>query len=188
MFNNRLSLTMDYYYKSTDPLLIAIGLPASSGLPMSYNSTLGAYTTSYNTNLGKQIAKGFTATLQYYIIRNLKERLTWSVRGTLRSESAKLDGIGNTLSSLNNFGQNRSTQRYYDGADPGTGDLNAIKILIRTSQLIEHIDNRLKQRPSIPRNPPRISSKPNSLTKRKQLKRERNAIQARTLRHNQSLQ
>ena len=81
-------------------------------------STLGAYTTSYNTNLGKQIAKGFTATLQYYIIRNLKERLTWSVRGTLRSESAKLDGIGNTLSSLNNFGQNRSTQRYYDGADP----------------------------------------------------------------------
>lgn len=118
MFNNRLSLTMDYYYKSTDPLLIAIGLPASSGLPMSYNSTLGAYTTSYNTNLGKQIAKGFTATLQYYIIRNLKERLTWSVRGTLRSESAKLDGIGNTLSSLNNFGQNRSTQRYYDGADP----------------------------------------------------------------------
>ena len=56
--------------------------------------------------------------MQYYIIRNLKERLTWSVRGTLRSESAKLDGIGNTLSSLNNFGQNRSTQRYYDGADP----------------------------------------------------------------------
>lgn len=118
MFDNRLSLTMDYYYKNTDPLLIAIGLPASSGLPMSYNSTLGAYTTSYNTNLGKQIAKGFSATLQYYIIRNLKKRLTWSVRGTIRTESTKLDGIGNTLSSLNKFGQNRSTQRYYDGADP----------------------------------------------------------------------
>ena len=47
----------------------------------------------------------------------------------------------------------------------GTGNLDAIEILIRTPQLIEHIDNRLKQRPSIPRNPPRISSKPNSLIK-----------------------
>ncbi len=118
MFDNRLSLTMDYYYKKTDPLLIAIGLPASSGLPMSYNSTLGEYTTSYNTNLGNQVAKGFTATLQYYIIRDLKKRLTWSVRGTMRAESTKLGGIGNTLSSLNKYGQSRSTQRYYDGADP----------------------------------------------------------------------
>ena len=65
----------------------------------------------------------------------------------------------------------------------GTGNLNAIEILIRTPQLIEHIDNRLKQRPSIPRNPPRISSKPHSLTKRKQLKRERHRIRPRTLRH-----
>ena len=118
MFDNRLNITMDYYYKSTDPLLIAIGLPASSGLPMSYNSSLGSYTSSYNTNLGKQISKGFTATAQYYIIRQLKKRLTWSVRATLRLESNKLDGIGNTLESLNKYGQSRSTQRYYDGADP----------------------------------------------------------------------
>ena len=69
-----------------------------------------------------------------------------------------------------------------------TGNLNAIEILIGTPQLIEHIDNRLEQRPSIPRNPPRISSKPHSLIKRKQLKRERNDIRASTLRHNQSLQ
>ena len=66
----------------------------------------------------------------------------------------------------------------------GTGNLNAIKVLIRTPQLIEHIDNSLKQRPSIPRNPPRISSQPNSLIKRKQLKRERNDIRPRTLSHN----
>ena len=65
----------------------------------------------------------------------------------------------------------------------GTGNLNAIEILVRTPQLIEHIDNRLKQRTSIPRNPPRISSKPNSLIKRKQLKRERNDIRPRTLSH-----
>ena len=68
----------------------------------------------------------------------------------------------------------------------GTGNLNAIKVLVRMPQLIEHIDNRLKQRPSIPRNPPRISSKPHSLIKRKQIKLKRNGIQARTLRHIQN--
>ena len=118
LFNNRLNITADYYHKSTDPLLIAIGLPASSGLAEKYNSRLGAYTTSYNTNLGKQISKGFTATVQYYLLRNLKERLTWSVRGTVRMESNELNGIGNTLETLNKYGQSRSTQRFFDGADP----------------------------------------------------------------------
>ena len=118
LFNNRLNITADYYHKSTDPLLIAIGLPASSGLAEKYNSSLGAYTTSYNTNLGKQISKGFTATVQYYLLRNLKERLTWSVRGTVRMESNELTGIGNTLETLNKYGQSRSTQRFFDGADP----------------------------------------------------------------------
>ena len=65
----------------------------------------------------------------------------------------------------------------------GTGNLNAIEILVRTTKLIEHIDNRLKQRTSIPRNPPRISRQPNSLIKRKQIKLKRNGIQAGTLRH-----
>ena len=118
LLNNRLNITADYYHKSTDPLLIAIGLPASSGLAEKYNSSLGAYTTSYNTNLGKQISKGFTATAQYYLLRNLKERLTWSVRGTVRMESNELNGIGNTLETLNKYGQSRSTQRFFDGADP----------------------------------------------------------------------
>ena len=118
LFNNRLNITADYYHKSTDPLLIAIGLPASSGLAEKYNSSLGAYTTSYNTNLGKQISKGFTATVQYYLLRNLKERLTWSVRGTVRIESNELNGIGNPLETLNKYGQSRSTQRFFDGADP----------------------------------------------------------------------
>lgn len=106
LFDNRLSLTLDYYYKTTDPLLIAIGLPSSSGQ------------TSYNTNLGKQLSKGFTGTLQYYLFRDFEKRLTWSLRGSIRLEKSRLDGIGNSLEALNNYGQSRSTQRYYDGADP----------------------------------------------------------------------
>lgn len=106
LFNERFNMTLDYYYKTTDPLLIAIGLPSSSGI------------TSYNTNLGKQISKGFTGTAQYYIFRDFDKRLTWSVRATVRMEKSELDGIGNKLESLNEYNKSRSTERYYDGADP----------------------------------------------------------------------
>ena len=106
LFNERFNMTLDYYYKTTDPLLLAIGLPSSSGV------------TSYNTNLGKQISKGFTSTAQYYIFRDFDKRLTWSVRATVRMESSKLGGIGNTLATMNEYNKGRSTERFYDGADP----------------------------------------------------------------------
>lgn len=107
LFNDRLNIVWDYFHKTTDPLLITIGLPASSGI------------STYPTNLGKQITKGFTGSVRYYIIRNLPERLTWSVRGNIRMLSYKLDGIGDQLGDLNKYGQeNKSTKRYYDGADP----------------------------------------------------------------------
>lgn len=106
LFKERFNLTLDYYYKTTDPLLLAIGLPSSSGL------------TSYNTNLGRQISKGFTGVAQYYIFRDFTKRLTWSLRATIRMESSKLDGIGNTLETMNEYNKGRSTERFYDGADP----------------------------------------------------------------------
>jgi len=107
LLDNRLNLNLDYYHKKTDPLLIAIGLPASSGV------------SSYNTNLGNQISKGFTGMVQYYLLRDFEKRLTWSLRGTVRIEKSKLGGIGDSLESLNDFGQtNKSVKRYYDGSDP----------------------------------------------------------------------
>ena len=106
LFNERFSMTLDYYWKTTDPLLLAIGLPSSSGI------------TSYNSNFGKQLSTGFTGTVQYYIFRDFDKRLTWSLRGTIRMEDSELDGIGNSLESMNEYNQSRSTERYYDGADP----------------------------------------------------------------------
>lgn len=108
LLNNRWNITADYYHKNTDPLLIAVGLPSSSGVPG----------LTYNTNLGKQISQGFTATVQYYILRDLQKRITWSVRANVRMEKVELDGIGNSLESLNSYGQSRTLTRYYDGADP----------------------------------------------------------------------
>lgn len=106
LFDNRFSLTVDYYHKKTDPLLIGITMPLSSG------------TTSYFSNAGNQVSQGLTFTAQYYILRNLEKRQIWSIRATGRTQKNKIDGIGNKLDSFNNSGRGSSTTRYFDGADP----------------------------------------------------------------------
>lgn len=124
ILNNRLTITGDYYYKTTDPLLIAIDMPPSSG----------ATNNQIYKNFGKQTSKGFTAQASYYIIRQMQKRFWWSVRGSIRTGSNKLSGIGNRLDSFNKIGRgededkkpesekpyrsNKSTKRFYDGADP----------------------------------------------------------------------
>ena len=106
MFDNRVSFTVDYYHKVTDPLLIGITMPLSSG------------TTEYYSNAGKQTSQGLTFTAQYYILRNLEKRIMWSIRATGRTQDNKIDGIGNKLDAFNNSGRGSSTTRYFDGADP----------------------------------------------------------------------
>ena len=106
MFDNRLTFTVDYYHKVTDPLLIGITMPLSSG------------TTDYYSNAGKQTSQGLTFTAQYYILRNLEKRQMWSIRVTGRTQSNKIDGIGTKLDAFNNSGRGSSTTRYFDGADP----------------------------------------------------------------------
>ena len=104
---DRWNVSFDYYDKKTDPLLISIGVPPSSGI-----------STSWNTNLGVQRSKGILGTVSYYILRNLKNRLTWNVRATVRHEDIKLDKLNGGLEELNKVGKNSTTKRYYDGADP----------------------------------------------------------------------
>ena len=106
LFDSRLSFTVDYYHKVTDPLLIGITMPLSSG------------TTDYYSNAGKQTSQGLTFTAQYYILKNLEKRIMWSVRATGRTQKNKIDGIGNKLDAFNNNGRGTSTTRYFDGADP----------------------------------------------------------------------
>lgn len=106
MFNNRFSLTLDYFHKVTDPLLIGITMPYSSG------------TTEYFTNAGKQTSQGLTFTAVGYLIRNTEDRIMWSLRVNGRTQKNKIDGIGNSLDAFNNDGRGSHTTRYYDGADP----------------------------------------------------------------------
>ena len=113
LIDKRLNITADYYHKVTDPLLINISMPLSSG------------TSSYLTNMGKQISQGLTLSASYYIIQKLDQRFSWLVRGNLRTQKTKLDKIGNKLDELNKSGQGRNTVRYYNGADPD--DIWAVK-------------------------------------------------------------
>ena len=105
LIDKRLNITADYYHKVTDPLLINISMPLSSG------------TSSYLTNMGKQISQGLTLSASYYIIQKLDQRFSWLVRGNLRTQKTKLDKIGNKLDELNKSGQGHNTVRYYNGAD-----------------------------------------------------------------------
>ena len=113
LIDKRLNITADYYHKVTDPLLINISMPLSSG------------TSSYLTNMGKQISQGLTLSASYYIIQKLDQRFSWLVRGNLRTQKTKLDKIGNKLDELNKSGQGHNTDRYYNGADPD--DIWAVK-------------------------------------------------------------
>ena len=106
LFNKRFSLTADYYYKVTDPLLIKVSTPLSSG------------TSTYMTNAGEQVSQGLTASVSYYIFQNFEERFSWMVRANVRTQKTRIDKIGNKLSTLNASGKGENTVRYYDGADP----------------------------------------------------------------------
>ena len=106
LFNKRFSLTADYYYKVTDPLLIKVSTPLSSG------------TSTYMTNAGEQVSQGLTASVSCYIFQNFEERFSWMVRANVRTQKTRIDKIGNKLSTLNASGKGENTVRYYDGADP----------------------------------------------------------------------
>ena len=104
---DRWNLEFDYYDKKTDPLLISISAPLSTGI-----------TSNWNTNMGIQRSKGFLGSVSYYVLRNLERRLTWSLRATFRHEEIKLDELNGALDDLNKVGKNNTVRRYYDGADP----------------------------------------------------------------------
>jgi TonB-linked SusC/RagA family outer membrane protein len=113
LLDRRASLTFDYYYKVTDPLLIRVNTPQSSGTP------------SFLTNAGEQVSRGFTLSASYHVFRDIERRLLWQLRVNARAQSSRIDKIGNQLATFNRGGRGANTVRYYDGADPD--DLWAVR-------------------------------------------------------------
>ena len=104
MLNARLRLSCDYFVKTTDPLLIYMSVPASSG------------TTTIPENMGEQLTKGYTITANYLIIK--APNIMWSVNANLRHMTSEYRNISKSLDLYNKQNQGANMIRYYDGASP----------------------------------------------------------------------
>lgn len=100
-FEDRLKFSADYYYKNTDPLLVSVTLPPSTGVSRKY------------TNLGSQISQGYSGSLNILAIK--KDDLRLNFNFSFRHNESKYENIGNSLEFMN---QKDVFRRYYDGASP----------------------------------------------------------------------
>jgi hypothetical protein len=108
---NRLRITADYFVKTTDPLLVFVALPSSSGA------------TSVTDNLGGQQQKGLTVTANYTVLQ--RNEVNWMVNLNARRLKSYYMNFGNALSNFNEKNKGVNMTRYYDGASPG--DLWAVR-------------------------------------------------------------
>ena len=109
--DNRLRVNFDYFNKKTDPLLVHIGTPSSTGA------------TTIPRNVGKQITQGVNVTLNYSIIR--RDDMFWSVNANMRHQTSEYRNVSDVLTKYNLDNRNRNLTRYYDGGSPS--DLWAVR-------------------------------------------------------------
>ncbi|WP_157273870.1 SusC/RagA family TonB-linked outer membrane protein [Pedobacter sp. BAL39] len=111
--NNRLRFTADYFVKNTDPLLVFVTLPSSTGV------------SSVAQNIGEQVTRGFTIVTDYTLMR--RKDFNWRVNLNMRQLKAEYRNMGNQLNSFNEANKSRNLVRYYDGGSPS--DLWAVRSL-----------------------------------------------------------
>ena len=108
LWKDRMNITLDYYWKNTDPLLAVISTPGSMGV------------TTIAMNAGGQKTQGWEATLRVSPIYRPSEGINWNLSVNATSSRSVYDGIGNSFSALNESGKTSlaGTTRYYDGGSP----------------------------------------------------------------------
>ncbi len=90
IFNNRIRLTADLFYKKTSDLLINLNLAPSTGFP------------NYWTNAGEIENKGFEVELAADIIA--QKGFSWTVAGNISAYANKVLSLGNDITAV--YGQN----------------------------------------------------------------------------------
>lgn len=107
-WGNRLNITMDYYWKNTDPLLAIITTPGSMGIK------------SIAMNAGTQKTQGWEVSVKVSPIYKPEQRINWNLSVNARQSRSKYAHIGNSFSALNKSGKESlvGTTRYYDGGSP----------------------------------------------------------------------
>lgn len=104
LFNNRFTGYVNAYNKRTDPLIVPIDLPSSTGV------------VAFPYNIGALTYQGLETKLTFFPIYNLQDRITWSIGLTGSSYKSRYSGFGNTLNTLNKQQENNSSLlRYTDG-------------------------------------------------------------------------
>ncbi|PWG79277.1 SusC/RagA family TonB-linked outer membrane protein [Pararcticibacter amylolyticus] len=111
--HSRLRFTIDYFVKNTDPLLVLVSLPSSTGV------------TTVAQNIGEQSTRGFTLTTDYTLLK--RKQLNWRVNLNMRQIKAEYSDMGNKLSNFNETNKSRNLVRYYNGGSPS--DLWAVRSL-----------------------------------------------------------
>ena len=127
LFESRLNFNIDYQMRDTDPLLVRIDMPASTG------------STTAPMNVGATDNRSISLSMTYYLIK--QRDFNWYISGNLNHNTTKYKKIGNLLQEYNERGQaSTSLMRYYDdasmtgvyavrsaGIDPATGNEVFIK-------------------------------------------------------------
>ena len=102
LFNSRLRITADYSHKESDPILLTISQPASTGAA------------SVPMNIGATKNDSYSIMANYQIIKN--DNWRWMVNANLLHTKTTYHKIGNMLEKYNEQGkENQTLQRYYDG-------------------------------------------------------------------------
>ena len=125
--DSRLNLNFDYQMRNTDPLLVRIDMPTSTGA------------STAPMNVGATDNRSISVRMTYYFFK--QRDFNWYVSGNLNHNTTKYKKIGNLLEEYNERGQaSTSLLRYYDnasttgvyavrsaGIDPATGNEIFIK-------------------------------------------------------------
>ncbi|TCD29743.1 SusC/RagA family TonB-linked outer membrane protein [Pedobacter psychrodurus] len=106
-FNDRMTGYVSFYNKRTNPLVVAVDLPSSTGV------------FSYPLNVGQLNSKGMEFKIGYSPIYNIAKRIIWTVGVSGGFNKGKYEGFGNILRSLNKQQENnKSLLRFTDGYSP----------------------------------------------------------------------
>ncbi|MFT3823532.1 MAG: SusC/RagA family TonB-linked outer membrane protein [Chitinophagaceae bacterium] len=107
LFNDKLSGFINVYQKYTNPLIVVLDLPSSTGL---YN---------YPKNVGHMNNKGIEANIRYAPINDERHGLNWSIGVTGIFQKAVYGGLRTDLESLNKAQQeSKQLLRFHDGYSP----------------------------------------------------------------------
>lgn len=107
LFKNRLTLNLNAYQKYTDPLIVTVDAPSSTGI------------SNYSMNTGNLNYRGLEWNLSYSPLYRVAERKVWTLSVMGSTYKSRYDGFNSTLNELNAvMRRSASIQRFADGRSP----------------------------------------------------------------------